>query len=192
MGDFIMKSGFALLAVLSLGLVGACGNKDGASTTGANGTASAAAKKKGKTPSPANKKADAGKAKKGGDNKDAKPAADSKKAGDKTINAAEKKKADAAETGDKDPCADLPDGTAECHESTILFCKDKAMWQADCNAIAKDAGAESGACFEAEKETDCMLCGNAEGVGNVCCDSAMSICCTDAGDCFQPDTSKEE
>lgn len=182
-----MKVCSLVLIAFTVGALGACGDKGGGA---ASGSASAAAKKKDgkkKTPSPANKKADLGKAKKGGDNKDAKPSADSKKAGAATIGAKEKKKADDTQKGgETDPCAELPDGTAECHDNLVLFCSAKEMYVADCNQIATDNGADSGSCFESEKGTDCLLCGAVEGAGVVCCDASNTICCTEAGECFEP------
>ncbi len=174
----------ALAMVFGLGLLltaPGCDKKSGDGSTSGKGDDKKAAAK-GKKKQPKAKPADAKKtAKKGGDgSKDKAPAKDAKKT-DET-SAKDKKKVDDAAAG---ICDDVPDGAAECGGNDVFFCSEKTLYHVDCDAEAKAAGFDlGGACFETEKDIDCLGCIKMDDNSVVCCSATGNYCCTDDGVCW--------
>ena len=152
-----------------------------AATSGVDQPAAQKATPTKKLPEKSAAKRDEGKGKKGGDG-DKSLDDKSHKAADKTVNATDRKKAEG-----ENPCADLPDGVAECSGDELHFCDDKQHWVLDCGDHMPAAYPDTfsaGTCFETEAHTDCMGAGVAsDGVVDFC-NSDLSECCDETGDCY--------
>ncbi|MFO0549059.1 MAG: hypothetical protein U0271_11780 [Polyangiaceae bacterium] len=166
--------------MVAVGAAG-CGSKDSTSSSSSSASKKGGKKKK-KLPKKGAGKS-AGKGKKGGDGSKT-PKADDKKAPAATTGATDKKKVDPPAEGN--PCESVPDGTASCDGNSVYFCAEKQLYQVDCDAHAKEAGFDSGTCFETDGVTDCLGCGQTEG-GVVCCDASGTICCDEEGNCVAPE-----
>jgi hypothetical protein len=83
-------------------------------------------------------------------------------------------------------CTQLPDNAAECNGKDMYFCDDSKLWVVDCDAESKFSGVSGGSCFEGERFVDCLGCTTADDGTQACCDFEMTVCCNDAGDCWNP------
>jgi hypothetical protein len=173
-----MKLSIVLAALLATSVMAFGCSKD-KKDEGSAQTTSASTSGKKKLPSASASKGKVS-GKKGGSGS-SKPAATSHKASASTVNATQKKKQD----GDN-PCAELPDGVAECLGDTLLVCDDKALWAIDCNGLMTAVHADlftGGSCYETDTVTDCFGAGVAEDGVAEACTSDLSLCCDELGNC---------
>ncbi len=102
-------------------------------------------------------------------------------------------KAEASETAteiadEAGVCSDAPDFAAECASDVeVRYCDSGTLFADDCDVFADSLGYASGACFETEVANDCFVCDSADPGARVCCAADLTVCCSDAGDCFSPD-----
>jgi hypothetical protein len=158
-----------------------CSKKTDATTIdGIGGTAAAKKQGKGKKkpksrPTYARKTAVKG----GSASKDKPPAKDAKKADEAAMK--NKNKVDAAEP---EACDDVPDMAGACGGLNLFFCMGKDLYAVDCEGIAKEHGFDGGACFETERQIDCLGCVAREDGTTACCDTQENYCCDDEGFCW--------